>query len=191
MEEEGLQLEYEQIEPNGLHFIKVHATKEVLRRYAEILKLRLPMKDLLSCEMPQTRNNVIIKEVNTFIRRIMSKYYVDTSIFPTMRHHFTAVYSRDKEYLFDLDSPNLFTMTTRSRIVQFILDRTKFTETKEDDFAFGIERLITEHAYVAAYPLHDVSLVYIFVSLIRFVKILMYSFVSRFNQNNRYSNKIL
>ncbi|XP_014471955.1 PREDICTED: anoctamin-1 isoform X2 [Dinoponera quadriceps] len=158
LEKEGLQLEYELAEPNGLHFIKIHATKEVLRRYAEILKLRLPMKELLSCEIPQTRSNVIIKEVNTFIQRIMSKYYVDTTIFPTMRHHFTAVYSRDKEYLFDLDSPNFFTSATRSRIVQFILDRTKFTETKEDDFAFGIERLIAERAYVAAYPLHDGNL---------------------------------
>lgn len=157
LENEGLQLEYEQVQSNGLHFIKVHATKEVLRLYAEILKLRLPMKELLNCETPQTYSNMIIKEVNTFIQRIMQKYYVDTTIFPTMRHRFTAVYSRDKEYLFDLDSPNFFTPATRSRIVQFILDKTRFTETKEDDFAFGIDRLITDSAYVAAYPLHDVS----------------------------------
>lgn len=32
LEKEGLQLEYEQAEPNGLHFIKIHAPKEVLRR---------------------------------------------------------------------------------------------------------------------------------------------------------------
>jgi anoctamin-1 len=28
----------------ALHFIKLHAPDEVLRRYAEILKLRMPMK---------------------------------------------------------------------------------------------------------------------------------------------------
>jgi hypothetical protein len=28
----------------ALHFIKLHASDEVLRRYAEILKLRMPMK---------------------------------------------------------------------------------------------------------------------------------------------------
>lgn len=155
---EGLELEYEQVETNGLHFIKIHAPKQVLRRYAEILKLRLPMKDLPGCQMPQTSSHSIIKEVNTFVRRIMSKYYVNTTIFPTMRQKFTAVYSRDKEYLFDLTSPNFFTSATRSRIVQFILDRTRFTETKDDDFAFGIERLISERAYVAAYPLHDGNL---------------------------------
>lgn len=166
LEKEGLELEYEQVETSGLHFIKIHAPKEVLRRYAEILKLRLPMKDLPGCQMPQTSSHSIIKEVNTFVRRIMSKYYVNTTIFPTMRQKFTAVYSRDKEYLFDLNSPNFFTSATRSRIVQFVLDRTKFTETKEDDFAFGIERLISEHAYVAAYPLHDASYIFLFLIFI-------------------------
>ncbi|XP_020292981.1 anoctamin-1 isoform X4 [Pseudomyrmex gracilis] len=154
---EGVELEYEQAESNGLHFIKVHAPKEVLRRYAEILKLRLPMREFSGCKMPEPNSNIITK-VNSFFRRIMTKYYVDTTIFPTKKQNFTAVYSRDKEYLFDLDSPNLFTSATRSRIVQFILDRTKFTDTKEDDFAFGIERLISESAYVAAYPLHDGNL---------------------------------
>lgn len=43
---EGLELEYEQPESNGLNFIKIHATKEVLRRYAEILKLRMPMREV-------------------------------------------------------------------------------------------------------------------------------------------------
>ncbi|XP_050486172.1 anoctamin-1 isoform X4 [Bombus huntii] len=155
LEKEGLQLEYEQAEPNGLHFIKIHAPREVLRRYAEILKLRLPMKELPTVLIPENRSNALIKEVNSLFKRIMKKYYVDQTIFPTMRHNFTAVYSRDKEYLFSLDSPNFFTAATRARIVQFILDRTRFTETKDDDFAFGIERLISEKAYIAAYPLHD------------------------------------
>jgi hypothetical protein len=41
--------------------------------------------------------------------------------------------------------------------VQFILDRERFTEIQGDDFAFGIERLINQWVYTAAYPLHDVS----------------------------------
>lgn len=158
LEKEGLQLEYEPVEPNGLHFIKIHAPREVLRRYAEILKLRLPMKEMPELIHPQTNNNVIIKEVNSFFKRIMKNYYVDTTVFPAIKHKFTAIYSRDKEYLFDLDSPNFFTSGIRSRIVQFILDRTRFVIGKSDDFSFGIERLISERSYVAAYPLHDGSL---------------------------------
>ncbi|XP_076753625.1 anoctamin-1-like isoform X2 [Xylocopa sonorina] len=155
LEKEGLQLEYEEAEPNGLHFIKIHAPREVLRRYSEILKLRLPMKELPGMTTPENRANTLIEEVNSFFKKFVRKYYVDQTIFPTLKHNFTAIYSRDKEYLFDLDLPNFFTAATRARIVQFILDRTRFTETKNDDFAFGIERLISEKAYVAAYPLHD------------------------------------
>nr|XP_050848873.1 anoctamin-1 isoform X1 [Vespula vulgaris] len=158
LQKEGLELEYEPVEANGLHFIKIHAPREVLRRYAEILKLRLPMKEIPELVNPPTHNNVIINEVNSFFKRIMKHYYVDTTIFPAIKHKFTAIYSRDKEYLFDLDSPNFFTSAIRSRIVQFILDRTRFAKTKNDDFAFGIERLISERSYVAAYPLHDGNL---------------------------------
>lgn len=43
---EGLELEYESQKEGVLHFIKVHAPLEVLRRYSEILKLRLPMKEV-------------------------------------------------------------------------------------------------------------------------------------------------
>lgn len=42
---EGLELETYVIDEE-IHFIKVHAPLEVLRRYAEILKLRLPMKEV-------------------------------------------------------------------------------------------------------------------------------------------------
>lgn len=41
---EGLELERETVEE--LHFTKIHTPIEVLRRYSEILKLRLPMKEV-------------------------------------------------------------------------------------------------------------------------------------------------
>lgn len=41
---EGLELERETYEL--LHFTKIHVPIEVLRRYAEILKLRMPMKEV-------------------------------------------------------------------------------------------------------------------------------------------------
>ena len=44
LEKEGLELEYVHTEGSMIHFIKVHAPDEILRRYAEILKLRMPMK---------------------------------------------------------------------------------------------------------------------------------------------------
>lgn len=59
---------------------------------------------------------------------------------------------------FDVNQKCFFTAAIRSRIVQFILDRKRFTLAADDDYAFGIDRLINEEAYLAAYPLHDVTL---------------------------------
>ena len=44
LEKEGLLLEYLPAEKSGLNFVKIHAPETVLKRYAEILKLRLPMR---------------------------------------------------------------------------------------------------------------------------------------------------
>lgn len=41
---EGLELEHDTFET--VHFTKIHATIEVLRRYSEILKLRMPMREV-------------------------------------------------------------------------------------------------------------------------------------------------
>lgn len=55
-----------------------------------------------------------------------------------------------------MDSPDFFTPTVRSRIVQFILDRTLFSMNDTDPCNFGIEHLINDGVYCAAYPLHEV-----------------------------------
>lgn len=59
---------------------------------------------------------------------------------------------------FNVDDENFFTSSIRSRIVDFILKRKRFKDDIEDEFAFGIERLLTEEVYSAAYPLHDVDI---------------------------------
>lgn len=61
-------------------------------------------------------------------------------------------------FRFDVQQKCFFSAAVRSRIVQFILDRKRFTLATEDDYAFGIDRLIAEEAYLAAYPLHDVRI---------------------------------
>ena len=65
--------------------------------------------------------------------------------------------SKESFSRFDVDSPCFFTPAIHSRIVQFILDRKKYSDKEHDDFSFGIEKLLNESVYSAAYPLHDVS----------------------------------
>lgn len=71
---------------------------------------------------------------------------------------------------FDVEDEDFFTSSIRSRIVDFILKRKRFNDDVSDEFAFGIERLLTEGVYSAAYPLHDVSSIN---SLSRFTIVLL------------------
>ncbi|RZB39519.1 anoctamin-4-like, partial [Asbolus verrucosus] len=173
---DGVELEYLPQEINGLNFIKIHAPHEVLRRYSEILKLRMPMREEL-CKIPrqfrqnhlynafirqlpamdqiQSKTNSIMNGITNQWDKLKSIIIVDTKKFPEKGQRFTAIYSRDKEYLFDVDSPCFFTPAIHSRVVQFILDRQRFSDNDKDDFAFGIERLLNDGIYTAAYPLHD------------------------------------
>lgn len=59
-------------------------------------------------------------------------------------------------FRFDSNKPGFWSGAVCCRIVQFVLDRQRFSADKTNDFAFGIERLISEGVYTAAYPLHDV-----------------------------------
>ncbi|KAG8227803.1 hypothetical protein J437_LFUL006217 [Ladona fulva] len=179
---EGLELEPELEESTtlGLCFMKIHAPKDVLRRYSEILKLRLPMKEVpnsdikmdrrnpfynatmyLTEKIPgldgvRRRTNSIISDIDSITSNFKKHFTVNTEVFPPKTQRFTAIYSRDKEYLFDTDAEDFFSPAIHSRIVQFILDRKRFTENALDDpYAFGITRLISEGVYTAAYPLHD------------------------------------
>ncbi|CAH1722389.1 unnamed protein product [Chironomus riparius] len=167
---EGLQLE-KYVVDDEIHFVKIHAPLEVLRRYAEILKLRMPMKESLCMQKAynlQRRATFIDKipglttvsertksTFNHFMKGFMRKFIVDEKHFPPISHRFTAIYSRDKEYLFDLQQPNFFTTWVRARVVQFILDRQRFSKEQAHDFSFGIERLVDDQTYIAAYALHD------------------------------------
>ncbi|XP_031635097.1 anoctamin-1 isoform X2 [Contarinia nasturtii] len=174
---EGLELERDEIE--HLHFTKIHTPIEVLRRYSEILKLRMPMKESLCSVQEQNRfskisnaalyisnkipgfrsvQNTTTSAYDRFsgcCNKLWNLMSVDEQHFPPKSTRFTAVYSRDKEYLFDVHHKCFFTPAIRSRIVQFILDRKRFTMQIDDDYAFGIDRLINEGVYIASYPLHD------------------------------------
>lgn len=148
---DGLILEQDFVDSNGLHFIKISAPKNVLKRYAEILQLRLPMKELQETKSCKNRDNQFFNDQDCCFCIKMQRFSSDT------KQKFTTIYSRDKEYLFDVNSPDFFTPSTRSRIVKYILDRTKFViEDENDDLTFGVDRLISEKAYSAVYPLHDV-----------------------------------
>lgn len=62
LKDQGLVLEYETI--GTLEFVKIFTPKEVLRRYCEILKLRMPMKEVSSpCYSSKKKSPVLRQAV--------------------------------------------------------------------------------------------------------------------------------
>ena len=51
LQDEGLILEEEEMEDGKMHFIKINAPWEVLTRYAEMLKFKMPMKEVNCCSI--------------------------------------------------------------------------------------------------------------------------------------------
>jgi anoctamin-1 len=149
---EGLELEYDIKEERDIQYVKIHATWEVLSRYAEIIKIRMPMK-----EVPQEIRAAGVWEVMTdYFSKIFKPFELDPKQVPPLPKKFTCIYQRDREYLFAIPEKKalFFSHSTRSRIVDYILRRKRYTD---GPFAFGIKRLLNNGAYAAAYPLHEGS----------------------------------
>ena len=95
--------------------------------------------------------------LKSWFQKLQEPFYPDKSLFPKyyLQSQYTATYSRDKDYLFDDNDPKFFSLATRSRIIEFLLKRKRFTEDPNDDFSFGIGKLISDGTVLACYPLHD------------------------------------
>ncbi|XP_014247440.1 anoctamin-5 isoform X2 [Cimex lectularius] len=154
LQEEGLEVEKEITD--RLHIVKLHAPIEVLKRYCEILKVRMPMREIPGQEeLFRTQYDTIMTEVKSFLARLLSCVRLDASVFPSQKFQLTAEYSRHKSYLFDEKHPNFFSSQIRTIVVDFILERTSFSLQTGSVSEVGIQKLINDGVYDAAYPLHD------------------------------------
>lgn len=114
LEQEGLILDWENgSSGSGLHATKIWAPLELLKRYSEILKVRLPMKRLseederclvskhesvTSLLSKGSKSVVCMKNFWAKCRNCLS-LELDPLYFPERCRRLTEVYSRDKEYL--------------------------------------------------------------------------------------------
>ena len=106
LELEGLVLSKDENCETGLNFVKLFVPREVLKRYAEILKLRLPMKKFDHIqEVHQLQIDSIpiigdvVKGVRSGLSRFTEPFMYNQRKFPSKHQDLTAVFSRDKEYL--------------------------------------------------------------------------------------------
>ncbi|XP_046373983.1 anoctamin-1-like isoform X3 [Haliotis rufescens] len=167
LRDEGLELEYDK--RNGeTHFMKVHAPYKVLERYADILKIRMPMKETVvlhnmagkfeDLESPvQSVSTRLWNSVTGFFKRFLSPFQIDPTVMPPVRRRYTCPYSRNKKYLFEMNENKelLFSNAVRSWIVDYILRRKAFKKDEGKAFSFGLKKMMADGFYDAAFPMHE------------------------------------
>ncbi|XP_050091093.1 anoctamin-4-like [Anopheles aquasalis] len=154
LQQEGLQIETEDCQE--IHFVKIHVPEPVLSQYCEFMKIKMPMRKLANQDKILTRDFSIQSLVGWLFCWPLRKFIrIDQDIFKSSEYRLLYEYSRNKPYLFDDQDPNFFTPSVRIAVVNFILNRTSFSENLEEKTHIGIRRLVEDDVYLDAYPLHD------------------------------------
>ncbi|XP_041377832.1 anoctamin-7-like [Gigantopelta aegis] len=143
----GLELEEEslQSEKKLINFVKIHAPWEVCCLYAEELSLRAPLQ-----AHPNPSDNWSEKLFRTLhIPNLMSQNVPNKPL-----DYYTCDFKISKlhRFLGSDDPDNFFTCTQRNQIVFEILSTAVYGKKKKAEI--GIERLLEEKTYTAAFPLH-------------------------------------
>uniref|UniRef100_A0A3B3RBH5 Anoctamin n=1 Tax=Paramormyrops kingsleyae TaxID=1676925 RepID=A0A3B3RBH5_9TELE len=157
---EGIQMEKESsITNNDVIFVKLHATWEVLCRYAELMNIRMPFRrKIYFLHRRYKFMSRMEKRINKFrgwLPRKPMKFDSDTLPDLEENDSFTAPFSQQRIHHFIIHNKDtFFSNATRSRIVHHILQRVKYEEGKNK---IGLNRLLSNNSYEAAFPLHEGS----------------------------------
>ncbi|XP_023932129.1 anoctamin-7 isoform X5 [Lingula anatina] len=144
----GLDMEEEVVqgEKKMIFYIKLSAPWDVLCVYAEDLSMRAPLQ-----AHPNPSSNWSGKILETLrIPNIMDQEVPNTPL-----DYYTCTFKRSKldRFLGNENHDTYFSSTQRSRVVWEILSTSAYGKRKRAEI--GIERLLEEGVYEAAFPLHD------------------------------------
>ncbi|KAK3854141.1 hypothetical protein Pcinc_039359, partial [Petrolisthes cinctipes] len=126
------------------YFVKIHAPWDLLARYAEIMKLKKPIK----------KDDAEKKKSGFFSwLGVKDPFQYDHSRIPQEPTYFSTGFNRTHVDQFIIkDRESFFTPSQRSLIVWEILLRVRYNN---NELGVGISRLLANGIYVAAFPLHD------------------------------------
>ncbi|GAB1605119.1 anoctamin-4-like isoform X2 [Argonauta hians] len=167
LKKEFLELEIDTSD-SDVDFMKIHAPFKVLCRYAELLKLKVPMKetaDLLhfakQYDEQVVKGDGPIKKMQQLWRQVSQKviapFNYDLEVFKPTPKQYKCPFSRDKDYLFAYpeNHEEIFSQGMRTRIVDYILRRTSFGNQDSESYSCGVKKMISDGYYKSAFPLHE------------------------------------
>ncbi|KRX83741.1 Anoctamin-5 [Trichinella sp. T6] len=150
---EGFHLEYQELwhHKDYMCFVLVHVPDDVLLRYAEMWKVKLPVP-LGEAFLPgqkSTRNTERIKHA-IYNHVILNDHWHESDA----KHHFLWPYNSEEKECFDLNAESCFlTEAQRQAIIWQVLQGIQ-NDPKESKRK-GIEMLLRIKVYDHAYPLND------------------------------------
>uniref|UniRef100_A0A8C8VLZ7 Anoctamin n=1 Tax=Pelusios castaneus TaxID=367368 RepID=A0A8C8VLZ7_9SAUR len=135
-----------QNEKKAVHYVLLNAPWSVLCYYAEDLRLRLPLQAL-----PNQASNWSDRVAKRL--RIPNILYEEVPNVPL--DYYTCHFKANKLawFLGSNDKNTFFSSTQRHRILYEILATTPYGHLKEGQI--GVDRLLSEDVFTAAFPLHD------------------------------------
>ncbi|MXQ83637.1 hypothetical protein E5288_WYG014539 [Bos mutus] len=139
-----------QSKSQGSVFVRIHAPWQVLAREAEFLKIKVPTKKMYEIKSQGS----IAKTFSKILHKLSAPLKPRVPEHSNSRmKNLSYPFSREKMYLYNIqDKDTFFDNATRSRIVHEILKRTTCSRANN---TMGINSLIANNIYEAAYPLHD------------------------------------
>ncbi|XP_008472434.1 anoctamin-5-like [Diaphorina citri] len=115
----------------------------------------MPMKSYDDTDGSTKKFNILSEAANFVVLFIKLCIAIEPANMPMKKLPLTAQYTKAKHYLFDEENSDFLSPPSRSLIIDFILSRQSFTANNKDLANVGIQRLIEDGIYKAAYPLHD------------------------------------
>ncbi|XP_068589972.1 anoctamin-7 isoform X2 [Cebidichthys violaceus] len=148
LESAGLLMEKEETanEKKTIHFLKLSTPWDVLLYYAEELCLRAPL---------QAQPNLDLNTSAQVLKRLCIPNVMMESVPNRPLDYYTCAFRKSKmnRFLGCNDHESYFTNTQRHRVVYEILARTVYGKRKRAEV--GVDRLVNEGVYKAAFPLHE------------------------------------
>uniref|UniRef100_A0A672Q2P1 Anoctamin n=1 Tax=Sinocyclocheilus grahami TaxID=75366 RepID=A0A672Q2P1_SINGR len=151
--------------PEGKHasdimFVKIHAPWDTLCKYAEQMNIRMPFRK--KCYFTDWKKKTMGSRFQLRFRQLKSwlprnPMKLDKEALPDLEETdcYTAPFSRARMHHFTINNrETFFSNSTRSRIVHHVLQRTKYEDGKSK---MGINRLLGNSTYEAAFPPHEGS----------------------------------
>uniref|UniRef100_A0A8C9WDW9 Anoctamin n=1 Tax=Scleropages formosus TaxID=113540 RepID=A0A8C9WDW9_SCLFO len=146
LKKEGMELELSESDERGPYFVKIHAPWEVLVKYADMLKVKVPF---MPSDFPSSRRSKV--------EWLLKPFRLPEHIMNPEPDCFTTTFDKERIDFFPIqDQDTFFPPSTRNRIVYHILSRCSYSNRDgSEKERKGIKQLLSNGTYTAAFPLHD------------------------------------